>query len=224
LPQVFSLDQPLLLFAMMGIGGLDRSEGAVVGAVIVPLVDKRLIALGLPRIIHLSLVMIGVTVIAREGLMGAPDQFGDVRRRKSVEARAQRTATGGQTMPEEAAKEHDKQELCQRRFNKRLRHRPKTLITPERIAEHKADPLRYHSEAHARVPNCFRYGEMADKYVIHRNRPAQEWFRIMAVYRQRGMPPRVAGGREYIDIKDACHAILLLHLDDLLESLPQGIP
>ena len=45
-PAIFSLDQMLLLFAMMVIGGLGRAEGAVVGAAIVVMIDKGLIELG----------------------------------------------------------------------------------------------------------------------------------------------------------------------------------
>jgi branched-chain amino acid transport system permease protein len=217
-PQIFSLDQLLLLFAMMVIGGLGRAEGAVIGAAIVTLIDKGLIELGPPRIILVALIMIGVTIFAREGLTGARDQFRDFRRRKSGEARAQRSEKGGEAMPEEATEVHDKQELYYRRFNKRLRERLKGMITPDLIAEHKRDPLGHHSDALSRVLNFFRRGEMADKYVIHRMKPAEERFRIMAVSGSRGMPPRVVDDREYTDIKDAYHAVFLLRVNDLLES------
>ena len=113
---------------------------------------------------------------------------------------------------------HDKQELYYRRFNKRLRDRLKELITPELIAEHKADPLGHHSDALARVLNYFRRGEMADKYVIHRMKPAEERFRIMAVSGERGRPPRVVDDREYTEIKEAYHAVFLLRVNDLMES------
>lgn len=217
-PQIFSLDQLLLLFAMMVIGGLGRAEGAVVGAAIVTLIDKGLIELGPPRIILVALIMIGVTIFAREGLTGARDQFRDFRHRKSGEARARRSEKGGEAMPEEATEVHDKQELYYRRFNKRLRERLKTMITPELIEEHKRDPLGHHSDALSRVLNFFRRGEMADKYVIHRMKPAEERFRIMAVSGERGMPPRVVDDREYTNINDAYHAVFLLRVNDLLES------
>lgn len=217
-PQIFSLDQLLLLFAMMVIGGLGRAEGAVVGAAIVTIIDKGLIELGPPRIILVALIMIGVTVFAREGLTGARDQFRDFRHRKAGERRARRTEKGGEAMPEEATEVHDKQELYYRRFNKRLRDRLKELITPELIEEHRRDPLGHHSDALARVLNFFRRGEMADKYVIHRMVPEVERFRIMAVSGQRGMPPRVVDDREYTDIKEAYHAVFLLRVNDLLES------
>ncbi|WP_299877152.1 branched-chain amino acid ABC transporter permease [uncultured Sulfitobacter sp.] len=217
-PQIFSLDQLLLLFAMMVIGGLGRAEGAVIGAAVVTIIDKGLITLGPPRIILVALIMIGVTIFAREGLTGARDQFRDFRKRKAGERRAGRTDKGGEAMPEEATDVHDKQELYYRRFNKRLRDRLKELITPELIEEHKRDPLGHHSDALSRVLNYFRRGEMADKYVIHRMIPAEEKFRIMAVSGQRGMPPRVVDDREYTDIKDAYHAVFLLRVNDLLES------
>ncbi|QBF30825.1 branched-chain amino acid ABC transporter permease [Thalassococcus sp. S3] len=217
-PQIFSLDTMLLLFAMMVIGGLGRAEGAVVGAAIVTFIDRGLIELGPPRIILVALCMIGVTIFAREGLTGARAQFRDYRNRKSGEARARRTEKGGEAMPEEATEVHDKQELYYRRFNKRLRERLKTLITPELIEEHKRDPLGHHSDALARVLNYFRRGEMADKYVIHRMKPAEERFRIMAVSGVRGRPPRVVDDREYTDIKDAYHAVFLLRVNDLMDS------
>lgn len=217
-PQIFSLDQLLLLFAMMVIGGLGRAEGAVVGAAIVTLIDKGLIELGPVRIILVAAIMIGVTIFAREGITGARDQFRDFRKRKSGERRARRTEKGGEAMPEEATEVHDKQELYFRRFNKRLRDQLKLMITPELIEEHRQDPLGHHSDALSRVLNYFRRGEMADKYVIHRMVPAEERFRIMAVSGQRGMPPRVVDDREYTDVKEAYHAVFLLRVNDLLES------
>ena len=80
--------------------------------------------------------MIGVTVFAREGLMGAREQFRDFRKRKSGERRARRTEKGGEAMPEEATEVHDKQELYYRRFNKRLRDRLKaTGVSKKRCRE-----------------------------------------------------------------------------------------
>ncbi len=217
-PQIFSLDQLLLLFAMMVIGGLGRAEGAVLGAAVVTLIDKGLIELGPPRIILVAVIMIVVTIFAREGLTGIREQFRDFRKRKSGERRALRTEKGGEAMPEEATEIHDKQELYYRRFNKRLRDRLKKLISPELIEEHRLDPLGHHSDALARVLNHFRRAEMADKYVIHRMVPSEERFRVMAVSGQRGMPPRVVDDREYTEIREAYHAVFLLRVNDLLES------
>lgn len=217
-PTIFSLDQLLLLFAMMVIGGLGRAEGAVVGAAIVVLIDKGLIELGPLRIILVAAIMLGVTIFAREGLTGARDQFRDYRKRKSGERRARRTEKGGEAMPEEATEVHDKQELYYRRFNKRLRERLKLLVTPDLIAEHKADPLGHHSDALSRVLNFFRRGELPDKYVILRLKDGEERYRIMALSGMPGMPPRVVDDREYTDLKEAYHAVFLLRVNDLLES------
>ncbi len=107
-PNIFSLDQLLLLFAMMVIGGLGRAEGAVVGAAIVTLIDKGFIEIGPLRIILVAAIMLVVTIFAREGLTGVRDQFRDFRKRKSGERRAQRTEKGGEAMPEEAVEVHDK--------------------------------------------------------------------------------------------------------------------
>lgn len=217
-PAIFSLDQLLLLFAMMVIGGLGRAEGAVIGAAIVTLIDKGLIELGPLRIIIVAAIMLGVTIFAREGFTGSRDQFRDFRKRKAGERRAQRTEKGGEAMPEEATEILDKQELYYRRFNKRLRDRLKKLVTPELIEEHRVDPLGHHSDALSRVLNYFRRGEMADKYVIMRLKDGEERYRIMAVSGVSGMPPRIVDDREYVALNDAYHAVFVLRVNDLLES------
>ncbi|MAD93933.1 MAG: branched-chain amino acid ABC transporter permease [Rhodobacteraceae bacterium] len=217
-PTIFSLDQLLLLFAMMVIGGLGRAEGAVVGAAIVIVIDKGLIELGPLRIILVAAIMLLVTIFAREGFTGSRDQFRDFRKRKAGERRAHRTEKGGEAMPEEATEVLDKQELYYRRFNKRLRERLKLLVTPELIKEHRTNPLGHHSDALSRVLNYFRRGEMADKYVIMRLKNGEERFRIMAVSGVKGMPPRIVDDREYDDLNDAYHAVFLLRVNDLMES------
>ncbi len=217
-PSIFSLDQMLLLFAMMVIGGLGRAEGAVIGAAVVTIIDKGMIELGPVRIIIVAAIMLLVTIFAREGLTGAREQFRDFRKRKAGERRARRTEKGGEAMPEEAVDVLDKQELYYRRFNKRLRERLKKMITPELIAEHKDDPLGHHSDALSRVLNYFRRAEMADKYVIMRLKDGEERYRIMAVSGIRGMPPRVVDDKQYDALNDAYHAVFLLRVNDLLES------
>ncbi|WP_431202507.1 branched-chain amino acid ABC transporter permease [Bradyrhizobium betae] len=91
---VFSLDQLLLLFAMIVIGGLGRSEGAVLGTAIVILIDKGLIGLGPLRIILVTAVMIVVALTAHQGLTGVRGQFRNFRNRKKSESRAARTEKG----------------------------------------------------------------------------------------------------------------------------------
>jgi len=217
-PSVFSLDQLLLLFAMMVIGGLGRSEGAVLGAAIVIVIDKGLIELGPLRIILIAAIMLLVTVFAHEGLTGARQQFRNFRNRKKGERRALRTEKGGEVMPEEATEIDDKQEIYYRRFNKRLRDELKTFITPELIEEHRQAPLGRHSDTLERVLNFFRRGDMPDKYAILRVDGAWDRFRIMALSGERGAPPRVVDDKEYASLSEAYHAVFLLRVNDLLES------
>ncbi|MEJ8570099.1 ABC transporter permease subunit [Microbaculum marinum] len=217
-PSIFSLDQLLLLFAMMVIGGLGRSEGAVLGAAVVILIDRGLVELGPLRIVLVALIMGGVTIFAHEGLMGAHQQFRNFRNRKKSERRAVRTEKGGEVMPEEATEIADKQEIYYRRFNKRLRDELKTYITPELIEEHKRAPLGRHTDRLERVLNFFRRGEMPDKYAILRVERSMDRFRILAFSGERGAPPRVVDDKEYRSLSEAYHAVFLLRVNDLLES------
>lgn len=216
---VFSLDQLLMLFAMIVIGGLGRAEGAVIGTAIVVLIERGLIDLGPLRIILIAAVMIAVTLTAHHGLAQARAQFRAFRERKKSERRAARTQKGGEVMPEEATEMTDKQQVYYRRFDKRIRDHLKTLITPELIEEHRRDPLGRHSDALSRVLNYFRRGEMPDKYAIFQDGPVNDCtYRIMAFSGVPGQPPRVVDDRSYATRDEAFHAVFLLRVNDLLES------
>lgn len=216
---VFSLDQLLLLFAMIVIGGLGRSEGAVLGTAIVILIDKGLIDLGPLRIILVTVVMIVVALTAHQGLTGVRGQFRNFRNRKKSESRAARTEKGGEVMPEEATEMADKQLIYYRLFDKRIRDHLKTTITPELIAEHKAKPLGQHSDALDRVLNYFRRGEMPDKYAILRVGPfAASSYKVLAFSGRQGQPPRVVDDKLYTTAEEAYHAVFLLRVNDLLAS------
>lgn len=217
-PSIFSLDQLLLLFAMIVIGGLGRSEGAVIGTAVVVLIDKGMLELGPLRILLIAAIMLVVTLFANDGLVGIREQFRNYRNRKRSEARARRTEKGGEVMPEEAIEFTDKQEIYYRRFQKRLRDHLKTLITDELIEEHRKSPLGKHSDALNRVLNYFRRGEMADKYAIMRQPDGFHRYKIVAFSGARGAPPRLVDDRIYEDINEAYHAVFLLRVNDLLES------
>ncbi|MDA4844928.1 branched-chain amino acid ABC transporter permease [Hoeflea poritis] len=217
-PSIFSLDQLLLLFAMIVIGGLGRSEGAVIGTAVVVLIDKGMLELGPLRILLIAAIMLVVTLFANNGLVGIREQFRNYRNRKKSEARARRTEKGGEVMPEEAIEFTDKQEIYYRRFQKRLRDHLKTLITDELIEEHRKSPLGKHSDALNRVLNYFRRGEMADKYAIMRQPDGFHRYKIVAFSGERGAPPRLVDDRIYEDINEAYHAVFLLRVNDLLES------
>lgn len=216
---VFSLDQMLLMFAMIVIGGMGRAEGAVIGTAIVVVIDRGLIDLGPLRIILIAAVMVAVTLTTHRGLADARAQFRAFRARIRSERRAARTRKGGEVMPEEATEITDKQAIAWRRFDKRLRDRLKALITPELIEEHRADPLGQHSDALARVLNYFRRGEVADKYAILRDGPPDAWeYSVIALSGHPGQPPRVVDDRRYASQDEAFHAVFLLRVNDLLES------
>ena len=216
---VFSLDQLLLLFAMIVIGGLGRSEGAVLGTAIVVLIDKGMLDLGPLRIILVTAVMIAVALTAHHGLTGVRLQFRNFRNRKKSESRAARTKKGGEVMPEEATEIADKQQVYYRLFDKRLRDQLKTQITPELIAEHKARPLGQHSDALDRVLNYFRRGEMPDKYAILRvGAYTSSTYKVLAFSGRPGHPPRVVDDKLYASMDEAYHAVFLLRVNDLLAS------
>lgn len=216
---VFSLDQLLLLFAMIVIGGLGRSEGAVLGTAIVVMIDKGLIGLGPLRIIIVTAVMIVVALTARDGLTGIKDQFRGFRNRKKSERRAARTEKGGEVMPEEATEIADKQLIYRRLFDKRLREGLKQSITPDLIAEHRAKPLGQHSDALDRLLNYFRREEMPDKYAILRVGPlTAASYRVIAMSGRAGHPPRVVDDKLYPTLNEAYHAVFLLRVNDLLAS------
>ena len=217
-PSIFSLDQLMLLFAMIVIGGLGRSEGAVLGTAIVVLIDKGLIELGPLRILLIAAIVLCVTLWTNNGIVGIRDQFRNFRNRKKSEARARRAEKGGEVMPEEAIEFADKQEIYYRRFQKRLRDHLKTLITDDLIAEHQQSPLGKHSDALNRVLNYFRRGEMADKYAIMRQPEGFNKYKIVAFSGERGAPPRLVDDKLYEDINEAYHAVFLLRVNDLLES------
>ena len=207
---VFSLDQVLLLFAMIVIGGLGRSEGAVLGTAIVVLIDKGLIGLGPLRIILVTVIMIVVALTTRDGLTGVKAQFRAFRNRKKSERRAAQTEKGGEVMPEEATEIADKQLVYRRLFDKRLRDALKLTVTPELIAEHRAKPLGQHSDALDRLLNYFRREEMPDKYAILRVGPLKSCsYRVMALSGQ-GRSSAAPGRRQA--------------LSDAERSLSRGVP
>lgn len=217
-PSVFSLDQLMLLLAMIVIGGLGRAEGAVIGTAIVVLIDKGLLDLGPLRILLVAAIMLLVTLWTNNGIAGAREQFRGWRRRKQSEARARRTEKGGEVMPEEAIEIQDKQAIYYRRFDKRLRDQLKALITPEVIEEHRKKPLGQHSDALSRLMNYFRRGEVSDKYAIMRQPGQFHAYKILAFSGVRGAPPRLVDDHIYSDINEAYHAVFLLRVNDLMES------
>jgi branched-chain amino acid transport system permease protein len=216
-PSLFSMDQLLLMLAMIVIGGLGRAEGAVVGTLVVVVIDKVLVDWGPVRLILIGAIMLASVLFTRAGLFGIKTQFRAWREKKKSERRAKRQEKGGEVVPEEATEIADKQEIYRRRFDKQIRDYLKTLVTDEVVEEHRAKPLGQHSEALDRLLNYFRRGPMADKYAVYAERPFES-YRIVALSGQRGVPPRLVNDRTYPSLEEAYHAVFLLRVNDLMES------
>jgi len=70
-PSLFMIDQLLLLLAMVVIGGIGTTEGAVLGTAIVVLIDKVFIGLGPSRLILIAGIMLITVLFPRNSARGA---------------------------------------------------------------------------------------------------------------------------------------------------------
>lgn len=214
---IFSFDTLLLGLAMLTIGGIGKAEGAIVGTLIVVLLDKVLITLGPVRHIMIGLLMLFVVLFLNKGLFGMKQQFRAWRDKKKGEWRSTRTEKGGEALPEEATEIDDKDYLYHRRFDKMQRDYLKNLVCDEIIDEHKNKPLGQHSEALERLLLYFRRVPQNDKYAIKRDENSNT-FKIVAFSGVRGMSPRLVEDKEYKTIEDAYHGVFVRRVYDLLES------
>jgi branched-chain amino acid transport system permease protein len=214
---IFGFDTVLLGLAMLTIGGIGKAEGAVVGTLIVVVLDKVLIELGPTRHILIGLIMLFVVLFLNNGLYGMKKQFYAWRDKKRGEWRSTRTEKGGEALPEEATETNNKDLLYFRRFDKNQRDYLKTLICEEIIAEHRNKPLGQHSEALERVLLYFRRAPQDDKYAIHRG-TANGAYKIIAFSGNRGTSPRAVEDREYATVEEAYHGVFMRRVHDLMES------
>jgi branched-chain amino acid transport system permease protein len=214
---IFSFDTVLLGLAMLTIGGIGKAEGAVVGTLIVVILDKVLIELGPMRHIMIGLLMLFVVLFLNNGLYGMKKQFRAWRDKKKGEWRATRTEKGGEALPEEATEIDDKDALYQQRFDKMQRDYLKGLVCDEIIEEHRSKPLGQHSEALERLLLYFRRAPQVDKYAIRRE-SFEGPHKIVAFSGERGTSPRVVEDKEYATIEEAYHGVFLRRIYDLLES------
>ncbi len=214
---IFSFDTLLLGLAMLTIGGIGKAEGAIVGTLIVVLLDKVLITLGPIRHVMIGMLMLFVVLFLNKGLFGMKEQFRAWRDKKKGEWRSSRTEKGGEALPEEATECEDKDYLYHRRFDKMQRDYLKNLVCDEIIEEHKFKPLGQHSEALERLLLYFRRVPQNDKYAIKRGNNSNK-FKIVAFSGVRGMSPRLVEDKEYDTIKDAYHGVFIRRIYDLLES------
>jgi branched-chain amino acid transport system permease protein len=216
-PSLFGLDNLLLLLAMIVIGGIGTTEGAVIGTFIVVLFNQVFIDLGPLRLILVGLIMLGTVLFLRGGLMGIPAQYQAWRATRTSERRALGRRTGGEFMPEEAADIRDKQTLYLRRFDAWQRAELKALISDALIEEHRRTIGQRRSDALERVLAYFRRASVVDKYAILAVKPFAE-YRVVAMSGRRGVPPRAADDRVYATPDEALHAVFLKRVQDLMES------
>ncbi|MCK1722420.1 branched-chain amino acid ABC transporter permease [Bradyrhizobium sp. 141] len=214
---IFSFDTVLLGLAMLVIGGIGRSEGAVLGTLIVVFFDKVLITLGPARLIIIGLIMLFVVLYLRNGLFGIKQQFRSWRDKKKSERRSTRAEKGGEMLPEEATEARNVDDLYRRRYDKMQREFLKTLVKPEVIEEHRRAPQGQHSEALERLLIYFRNQPQPDKYAITALQSING-FRIVALSGHRGVAPRVVEDKIYRSPAEAYHGVFLRRVQDLLES------
>jgi len=214
---VFSFKTVIMGLAMITIGGIGRSEGAVAGTLIIVILDRVLIELGPWRYIIIGLLMMFTILFLKNGLFGIRKQFKDWRDKKKGEARSSRLERGGEMLPEQATEIDNKDEIYRTRFDKMQREFLKTLICDEIIEEHKQKPLGQHSEALERVCYYFRRGAMNDKYVVKCEVPFKK-YKIMALSGVRGRSPRLVEDKVYDNVESAYHGLFLRRIQDLMEA------
>ncbi len=216
-PSLFTMDNLMLMLAMIVIGGIGTAEGAVLGTAIVVLFDKALIDLGPMRLILIGLIMLASVLFTRAGLFSIKGQFRAWRDKKKSERRAARTERGGEVMPEEATEIRDKQLIAFRRYDKRSRDYLKTLVSDDIIAEHRRKPQGQHSPALDRLLNYFRRASGIDKYAVLCIKPFAQ-YRLVALSGKRGVPPRMVDDQMYASPDEAYHAVFVKRVQDLLDS------
>ncbi len=216
-PNLFSFDTVLMSLAMLVIGGLGRAEGAVVGTLIVVLIDRVLIDLGPLRLVLIGTLMLLTVLFLRGGIFGIKTQFRAWRDKKKSERRSSRAEKGGEILPEEATEAMNKDEVYFRRFDKLQRDYLKTLISPELIEEFKARPTGQHSEALERLLNYFRRQPQNDKYAVMVVEQFKA-YRIVAMSGVRGVAPRLVEDKIYPSIEEAYKGVFLRRVQDLQEA------
>jgi branched-chain amino acid transport system permease protein len=202
---------------MIVIGGIGTAEGAVVGTLIVVLLDQVFIGLGPIRLILVAAIMLGTVLSLRGGLFGIPAQYRAWRGMKRSERRAMRSGRRGEVMPEQAVDMPDKQAIYVKRFDASLRDELKRLISDELIEEHRTTMGKRRSDSLERVLAYFRRAALADKYAVLAVKPFAE-YRIVALSGRRGVPPRIVDDQVFKTPEEALHGVFLKRVRDLMDS------
>ena len=211
---LFSIDQLLLLLAMIVIGGIGKAEGAVFGTVIVVFITQFFVDWGPWRIILVGALMLASVLFTRFGLFGLRQQLIEIRERRKALARSIRTSRYGSFLPEEGPEIHDTGIIAEREFEKHLRSQLRSWITPEILQEHALKPLGQHSDHLERILIYFRKQPLANKYVVYCEIPFAA-YRIVALSGMPGVPPRLIDDKKYPSLDAAYHAVFLRRISDL---------
>lgn len=215
--QIFSLELLLLLLAMIVIGGLGRAEGAVVGTVIVVGITQWFTDWGPWRIVLVGLLALASVLFTRNGLFGLKDQVREIRERRQALHRAAITSRHAEFLPQQAPAIMDKSEIVLRVFERSLRDRLRSWITPDLIAEHAVRPMGQHSDHLERMLNYFRKAPIPDKYAVYCETPFES-YRVVALSGLPGVPPRTVDDKTYPTLEEAYHAVFLRRVNDLRAS------
>ena len=211
---LFSLDQMLLLLAMIVIGGLGKAEGAVVGTVIVVFLNQWFTSWGPWRIVLVGFLMLASVLYTRNGLFGLRQQLIEIRERRKALSRATRTTRYGAFLPEQGPEISDKGIIVEREFERAIRDQLREWITPEIIEEHRLSPLGQHSDHLERILNYFRKQPISNKYVVYCEAAFQA-YRVVALSGIPGVPPRLVDDKTYSNLDEAYHAVFLRRINDL---------
>ena len=215
--QIFSLELLLLLLAMIVIGGLGRAEGAVVGTIIVVGITQWFTDWGPWRIVVVGLLALASVLFTRNGLFGLKDQIREIRERRKALHRAAITGRYAEYLPQQAPEIIDKSVIVGRVFERSLRDRLRSWITPDLIAEHEARPMGQHSDHLERMLNYFRKAPIPDKYAVYCEKPFES-YRVVALSGLPGVPPRTVDDKTYPSLEEAYHAVFLRRVNDLRAS------
>lgn len=211
---LFSIDQLLLLLAMIVIGGMGKAEGAVFGTVLVVFITQFFVDWGPWRIILIGALMLASVHFTRFGLFGLRQQLIEIRERRKALARSSRTSRYGSFLAEEGPEISDKSVIAEREFEKHLRTQLKTWVTPELIEEYQLKPLGQHSPNLEKILVYFRKQPLANKYAVYCEIPFAA-YRVVALSGMPGVPPRLVDDKTYDSLDTAYHAVFLRRISDL---------
>jgi branched-chain amino acid transport system permease protein len=96
------------------------------------------------------------------------------------------------------------------------------LVTPERVAEHEANPLgirpHFHSDGLQSILRYFRTQAIRARYLVYAP-DGETAYRIVSVEREQ--PPMISSQR-YATFEEALHAIFLHRVEDLRAAVAEG--